>query len=176
MPALGRVEKSSLRARLPSLSCAALRLDESAASMMDALELQCEEALLPFSREIGAQSVRKMIRVPLLTLTLTACAALRPFRAPQTQKDTVLGRRDLGAAACAAVAFVAQSARAEPRDQWIAAQKEIDSILAASARVLVPTHRTRSTRRSSRAGLAHRGRRRRHPAAHRHRRHDESVV
>ena len=71
-----------------------------------------------------------MIRVPLLTLTLTAVAALRPFRAPQTQKDTVLGRRDLGAAACAAVAFVAQTARAEPRDQWIAAQKEIDSILA----------------------------------------------
>ena len=71
-----------------------------------------------------------MIRVPLLTLTLTACAALRPIRAPQPQKNTVLGRRDLGAAACAAVAFVAQSARAEPRDQWIAAQKEIDSILA----------------------------------------------
>ena len=73
----------------------------------------------------------KMIRVPLLTLTLTACAALRPFRAPQTQKDTVLGRRDLGAAAVAAVAALAPAAaRAEPRDQWIAAQKEIDSILA----------------------------------------------
>ena len=71
-----------------------------------------------------------MIRVPLLTLTLAACAALRPLRAPQPQKNTVLGRRDLGAAACAAVAFVAQSARAEPRDQWIAAQKEIDAILA----------------------------------------------
>ena len=72
-----------------------------------------------------------MIRVPLLTLTLTAVAALRPFRAPQTQKDTVLGRRDLGAAAVAAVAALAPAAaRAEPRDQWIAAQKEIDSILA----------------------------------------------
>ena len=72
-----------------------------------------------------------MIRVPLLTLTLTACAALRPFRAPQTQKDTVLGRRDLGAAAVAAVAALAPAAaRAEPRDQWIAAQKEIDAILA----------------------------------------------
>ncbi|CAH0365761.1 unnamed protein product [Pelagomonas calceolata] len=72
-----------------------------------------------------------MIHVPLLTLTLTAVAALRPFRAPQTQKDTVLGRRDLGAAAVAAVAALAPAAaRAEPRDQWIAAQKEIDSILA----------------------------------------------
>ena len=79
----------------------------------------------------GAQPTCNMIRVPLLTLTLTACAALRPFRAPQTQKDTVLGRRDLGAAAVAAVAALAPAAaHAEPRDQWIAAQKEIDAILA----------------------------------------------
>ena len=71
-----------------------------------------------------------MIRVPLLTLTLAACAALRPLRAPQPQKSTVLGRRDLGAAVAALATLAPAAALAEPRDQWIAAQKEIDSILA----------------------------------------------
>ena len=42
-----------------------------------------------------------------------------------------MSRRDLGSAGTAAVAALAPAvARAEPRDQWIAAQKEIDSILA----------------------------------------------
>ena len=71
-----------------------------------------------------------MIRVPLLTLTLTACAALRTFRAPQPQKNTLLGRRDLGAAVAALATLAPAAALAEPRDQWIAAQKEIDAILA----------------------------------------------
>ena len=71
-----------------------------------------------------------MIRVPLLTLTLAAWAALRPLRAPQPQKNTVLGRRDLGAAVAALATLAPAAALAEPRDQWIAAQKEIDAILA----------------------------------------------
>ena len=72
-----------------------------------------------------------MLRHQIAIALVCACGhALQPFRVQQG-KCTVLGRRDLGAAAVAALAALAPAAaHAEPRDQWIAAQKEIDAILA----------------------------------------------
>ena len=143
--------------------CLAEYCASGAASVINTLAIDQRLQALP-------KNALNMMRARLIALLASSAAALRPIR-------QCMSRRDLGSATSAAVAALAPAvARAEPRDQWIAAQKEIDAILAASARVLVPTHRTRSTRRSTRAGLADRGRRRRHPAAHRHRRHDESVV
>ena len=64
------------------------------------------------------------MRALLIALLASSAAALRPVR-------QCMSRRDLGSAGTAAVAALAPAAaRAEPRDQWIAAQKEIDSILA----------------------------------------------
>ena len=64
------------------------------------------------------------MRARLIALLASSAAALRPVR-------QCMSRRDLGSAGTAAVAALAPAvARAEPRDQWIAAQKEIDSILA----------------------------------------------
>ena len=64
------------------------------------------------------------MRARLIALLASSVAALRPVR-------QCMSRRDLGSAGTAAVAALAPAAaRAEPRDQWIAAQKEIDSILA----------------------------------------------
>ena len=60
----------------------------------------------------------------MIALLASSAAALRPMR------QCIL-RRALGSATIAAVAALAPAAaRAEPRDQWIAAQKEIDAILA----------------------------------------------